>query len=155
MLSGKVKVLSASYELQWLEPVCLNSIVLIEYLNSTEVLHVVNGVDLRAATALEVVVRGGITSQEETLQLIVSEASKYLIKNVEAALSSTTLHDTRLLQQICIKFLTKIFEFFKLVLLTVGNITTNRCTIRLEQNLHIFAKAAGIVVSERFGIAES
>lgn len=104
VLSGKVKVLSASYELRWLEPVCLTSIVLIEYLNSAEVLHVVNGVDLRAATALEVVVRGGITSQEEALQLIVGEASKYLIKDVEAALSSTTLHDTRLLQQICIKY---------------------------------------------------
>ncbi len=63
-------------------------------LNSTEVLHIVNGVDLSAATALEIVIGIGVTSQEKALQLIVGKASKQLIKDMEAALASTALHDT-------------------------------------------------------------
>lgn len=76
------------------------------------------------------------TLQAQLLQQSCIRARDQLIEDVEVALSCGLGHDARLLQQI------------------VEDVATDGSTLVVELNVHVLAKARGVVIAVRLGIAK-
>ncbi len=100
-----------------------------------EVFGVVHALDREALTFGQVVEAGGILDTEPLVQLLVPTGAQ-LVEDVEVALLLDLTNDARLLEQ------------------KVGDLASVWLARSGELDLHVFAEATRVIVSERLSVAE-